>query len=150
MSDKINNTDKNTNSSLSFDDGSSLFKRKFLELIPPVILANLSSLILVYVDGIFAGNLVNEEAFVGISLFQPMVNFIGAVCGFVTGFPLIMSKVIGENDDAKQKTCLKASLVTLALVIVAIILIETPATHILLKSCGNQQYLKAYAIPYYK
>ena len=56
-----------------------LTERKLAEYLPAMLLTNLSTMLLVSVDGIVAGNLVGPDALSSINIFYPVTVMVGAV-----------------------------------------------------------------------
>ena len=82
---------------------------KLLEYLPPMIVTNISTLLLITVDGIVAGNLVGEDALSAISIFGPVDTFIGAITVVVsTGASAVLSSRIGEVDNGRIMQAKKA------------------------------------------
>ena len=82
---------------------------KLLEYLPPMIVTNISTLLLITVDGIVAGNLVGEDALSAISIFGPVDTFIGAITAVVsTGASAVLSSRIGEVDNGRIMQAKKA------------------------------------------
>ncbi|WP_026511522.1 MATE family efflux transporter [Butyrivibrio sp. LC3010] len=72
---------------------------KLLEYLPPLIVTNISTLLLVTVDGIVAGNFVGDDALSAISIFAPIETLIGAITVVLsTGASAVLSNRIGEVD----------------------------------------------------
>ena len=70
-----------------------------------MIATNISTLLLITVDGIVAGNLVGEDALSAISIFGPVDTFIGAITAVVsTGASAVLSSRIGEVDNGRIDT----------------------------------------------
>ncbi len=82
---------------------------KLLEYLPPMIATNISTLLLITVDGIVAGNFVGEDALSAISIFGPVDTFIGAITAIVsTGASTVLGSRIGEVDTERIMQAKKA------------------------------------------
>lgn len=82
---------------------------KLLEYLPPMIATNISTLLLITVDGIVAGNLVGEKALSAISIFGPVDTFIGAITAIIaTGASAVLSNRVGEVDTERLFSAKKA------------------------------------------
>ena len=82
---------------------------KLLEYIPPMIATNISTLLLITVDGIVAGNFVGEEALSAISIFGPVDTFVGAITAIIaTGTAAVLGNRIGEVDSRRVFEAKKA------------------------------------------
>ena len=77
----------------------SLTRRKLLEYIPTLILTNLSTLLLVSVDGLVVGNLLGDEALSAVNILYPAVLAIGVISALIAnGAATCLSTRMGEND----------------------------------------------------
>ncbi len=87
-----------------FGRDSSLTMRKLREYIPPMIAANLSTLLLISVDGIVVGNFVGSNALASVNVFYPITLFIGIISVLVScGSATAVSNSIGSNDFDKTE-----------------------------------------------
>lgn len=102
---------------------------KLLEYLPPMIATNISTLLLITVDGIVAGNLVGEDALSAISLFGPVNTLIGAITVVIaTGASAVLSNRIGEVDTVRVLQAKKTVKILSVLTAVLVSLIQIPAT----------------------
>ena len=82
---------------------------KLLEYLPPMIATNISTLLLITVDGIVAGNLVGNDALSAVSIFGPIDTFIGAVTAILsTGASAVLSNRVGEVNAERVLQAKKA------------------------------------------
>lgn len=76
-----------------------LSARKIREYLPAMIVTNLSTLLLVSVDGMVVGNFIGSDALSSVNVFSPVVSFIGAItCLVALGIATCLSTSIGRND----------------------------------------------------
>ena len=102
---------------------------KLLEYLPPMIATNISTLLLITVDGIVAGNLVGEDALSAISIFGPVNTLIGAITVVIaTGASAVLSNRIGEVDTVRVLQAKKTVKILSVLTAVLVSLIQIPAT----------------------
>ncbi len=100
---------------------------KLLEYLPPMIATNISTLLLITVDGLVAGNFVGEDALAAISIFEPVSIFIGAItCIVATGASAVLSSRIGEVDTERVLQAKKAVKLLTVLTPVLLSLIQVP------------------------
>jgi len=100
---------------------------KLLEYIPPMIATNISTLLLITVDGIVAGNLVGEDALSAISIFGPVNTLIGAITIIISsGASAVLSNRIGEVDTRRVFEAKKAVKFLSVLVPVLLSIIQIP------------------------
>ena len=77
----------------------SLTRRKLLEYIPTLLLTNLSTLLLVSVDGLVVGNLLGGEALSAVNILYPAMLAIGVISALIAnGAATCLSTRMGEND----------------------------------------------------
>ena len=109
--------------------------RKLREFIPVMILTNLSTLLLVSVDGIVVGNFIGPDALSSVNVFYPAIVFIGVISMLVSsGISASLSLCMGRHDQGKL---LKVKLASKRLIIIAAIFIsaiQVPAVILLINS----------------
>ncbi|MBR2707249.1 MAG: hypothetical protein IKE74_08460 [Mogibacterium sp.] len=94
--------DNKNNGLLRFRRKGDLTGRKLIEYIPAMMVTNLSTLLLVSVDGVVAGNLVGEEALSAVSIFYPVTLLTGAASVLVaSGISTSISTAMGKSDSAE-------------------------------------------------
>lgn len=77
----------------------SLTRRKLLEYIPTLLATNLSTLLLLSVDGLVVGNLVGSEALSAVNILYPAVLVVGLISDLIAnGAATSLSTRMGEND----------------------------------------------------
>ncbi|MBO5562016.1 MAG: hypothetical protein J6A07_10215, partial [Firmicutes bacterium] len=110
-----------------FGRDSSLTMRKLREYIPPMIAANLSTLLLISVDGIVVGNFVGSNALASVNVFYPITLFIGIISVLVScGSATAISNSIGSNDFDKIEKMKRATIVMMILSAVFASLVQIP------------------------
>ena len=78
-------------------DGS-LTRKKLFEYIPAMVITNLSTLLLLSVDGLVLGNFVGKDALAAVNIFYPATLFIGVV-----------SLLVGVGASSAISTCMEIS-----------------------------------------
>ena len=102
---------------------------KLFEYLPPMIATNISTLLLITVDGLVAGNYVGEDALAAISIFEPASVFVGAITVVIaSGASAVLSNRIGEVDTVRVLQAKKAVKILSVLTAVLLSLIQVPAT----------------------
>ena len=77
----------------------SLTRRKLLEYIPTMLMTNLSTLLLISVDGLVVGNLVGSNALSAVNILYPATLAIGVISVLIAnGAATSLSTRMGEND----------------------------------------------------
>ena len=117
-----------------------LTERKLREYIPAMMLTNLSTLLLLSVDGIVAGNFVGQDALSCISIFYPVSVLIG-FCSVMTasGISTSLSRAMGRNDTQETNRVRGASLRIMILMAVVSSVVQIPLTWFMIKSYGLSQ-----------
>lgn len=104
--------------------------QKLLEFLPAMIATNISTLLLVTVDGLVAGNLVGAEALSSISIFYPVTIFIGAITAvFSTGISTVLSNRIGDADTEGIERAKKAIKVVTVAAAVLVSVLQLPLVY---------------------
>lgn len=111
----------------------SLFK--FREYLPMMLLTNMSTLLLITVDGLVVGNLAGEDALSAVSVFSPLSILIGVLavltsCGISTG----LSTTIGSNEGSAIKRIKGASFRLMLYLSFFASFVQIPLVWILLKA----------------
>ena len=79
-----------------------LTRSKLREYIPAMLMTNLSTLLLLSVDGLVVGNLLGGDALSSVNIMYPATLFIGVICTLIaSGAGVCLSTGIGENDPQK-------------------------------------------------
>ena len=65
-----------------FSRDGSLTRKKLFEYIPAMVITNLSTLLLISVDGLVLGNFVGSDALSAVNIFYPATMYIGLVSCF--------------------------------------------------------------------
>ena len=125
---------------LQFRRKGDLTGRKLGEYIPAMLITNLSTLLLVSVDGIVAGNLVGSDALSAVNIFYPVTVLVGAISILVaSGVSTSLSTAMGRNDAAALDLIKGASIrLTLAAAIVAGV-VQIPVVWMVVRSYGLSQ-----------
>ncbi len=76
-----------------------LTRKKLIEYIPAMLITNLSTLLLISVDGLVVGNLVGSKALSTVNIFSPATLLIGVISALIaSGIGVCLSTGIGAND----------------------------------------------------
>ncbi|MBR0410475.1 MAG: hypothetical protein IJI25_05670 [Eubacterium sp.] len=109
--------------------------KKLLAYIPVMILTNLSTLLLICVDGIVVGNLLGHDALSSVNIFYPSFIMIGVVSDWVAaGISTVLSVCMGENN---QPEILSAKLASKRIMLIAALfvsLIQIPIVTLIINS----------------
>lgn len=112
-----------------------LTAEKLMEYLPIMIFTNLSTLLLLSVDGIVVGNLVSAEALSSVNILLPAISFIGVISILVTsGSALCLSNSIGKNETENLDHFKHSMLVIMIISAVFASVIQVPLFTILIRS----------------
>lgn len=118
-----------------FGRDSSLILRKLKEYIPPMIVTNLSTLLLISVDGLVVGNLVGSDALASVNIFYPITLFIGIVSVLAaSGSATAVSNSIGSIDFDKTARMKRATILLMALSAIFVAIVQIPVVSWLINS----------------
>ena len=123
--------------------------QKLLEFLPAMIATNLSTLLLITVDALVAGNLVGEEALSSISVFQPVTIFIGVVTAAVsTGISTVLSNRIGNADTKGIERAKRAAKTVTVAAALLVSVIQLPLVYGIIYSYDLSEILLPLVISY--
>ena len=112
------------------DSIGSLGWRKLREYIPPMLVTNLSTLLLVSVDGVVVGNLVGATALASVNLFYPITMFIGVVSVWIaSGCSTAISNSIGSNDRDRIARIKRTTIVMMVLSAIFVAIVQIPVVY---------------------
>lgn len=134
---KANTERENLKSELlsRFGRDGSLTMRKLREYIPPMIVTNLSTLLLISVDGLVVGNFVGSNALASVNIFYPITLFIGLISTLVaSGSATALSTAIGSSDLDKTSRMKHASIVMMILAAIFVAFAQIPVVSALIAS----------------
>ena len=131
---------------------SPLIRKKFLQFLPGMLLTNVSTLILINVDGVVIGNMVGSTAFAAVAVIAPVVSLIGVLVGAFGGFSVgvALGQAIGSNDLQKLRDCYRSGMVLATLLAVAVAVAEVPLFRLLIEASGTGVELQQEAWAYSK
>lgn len=112
-----------------------LTRKKLIEYIPAMLITNLSTLLLISVDGLVVGNLVGSKALSAVNIFSPATLLIGVISALIaSGIGVCLSTGIGANDPQKllrTKSAMKKMMVIAAIFIAVA---QIPAVYLIISS----------------
>ncbi|MBR1443137.1 MAG: hypothetical protein IJ583_06340 [Firmicutes bacterium] len=118
-----------------FGRDGSLTMRKLREYIPPMIATNLSTLLLISVDGLVVGNFVGSHALASVNIFYPITLFIALISALVaSGSATALSTAIGSSDLDKTARMKHASIVMMILAAIFVAFAQIPVVSALIAS----------------
>ena len=123
---------KNTESELilRFHSDGSIWRKKLIKYIPPMLVTRLSTLLLVSVDSIVVGNLVGDDALSSVSLFYPISLLIGVISVLIaSGSSTAISNSIGSNDQEKIERMKRTTIVTMVFSAIFLAIIQIPLVY---------------------
>ena len=87
------------NQQTRFKRKGTLIHKKLMEYLPALIVTNLSTFLLLSVDGLVVGNLIGADALSAVNIFYPATIFIGAGTSILSnGASSALSTRMGRND----------------------------------------------------
>jgi len=118
-----------------FRRNSDLMQRKIIEYLPAMTATNLSTLLLVNVDTLVVGNFSGKDAFVSVSIFNPMTIVIGVLSVLTAlGIGTSLSTAMGSNDR-NQINRIKGTSVRLIVLMAAVIsVVQIPVVWLMIRS----------------
>lgn len=118
-----------------FKMGDGLTIIKLFEYLPSMIVTNLSTLLLITVDGLVVGNLVGKEALSAVNIFQPATVFIGAISVLVAnGATTSLSVSMGKNDMDGIRRAKSAVIRLMIIAAVAVAFLQIPIDYLIISS----------------
>ncbi len=113
----------------------SLSMRKIMEYLPAMIVTNISTLLLISIDGLVVGNLVGDDALASVSFFSPMVGAIGVVTAVVSmGAATSLSTCMGRQDPEGMQHLKSAVNVTAVVVALLLTAAQIPLAYAMIAS----------------
>ena len=136
--------EKTINIETNYQFKGTLAKRKVLEYLPAMIITNLSTLLLVSVDGLVVGNLLGEGALASVNIFYPVTLCIGVLSTLVaSGAATCLSEAIGQID-LKGLLQIRGSLkVLIVAAAIFVALIQIPVVAVLIGAYNVSPDMKA-------
>ena len=135
------NTESGVNKYRRRDD---LTRHKLREYIPAMIMTNLSTLLLLSVDGIVAGNLVGADALSSINVFYPIGVFTGALSDLTgIGIATSISMAMGKNDASEIDRVKGASFRIMIMMAAFVAVFQIPVIWLGIRSYGLSEELYA-------
>lgn len=134
---------------LRFRRKGDLTGRKLAEYLPAMLITNLSTLLLVSVDGIVAGNLVGKDALSSINFFYPVTVAVGAVTMLAaSGIATSLSTAMGKNDAAALDRIKGASLRVMIAMAVIVGIVQIPVVLMIVRSYGLSEEMYKMTMQY--
>lgn len=113
----------------------SLITKKLLAYIPVMILTNLSTLLLISVDGIVVGNLIGPDALSSVNIFYPASIMIGVVSDWAAaGVSIVLSVYMGKNDHEGILAAKLASKRVMVISAAFVALVQIPIVTLIINS----------------
>ena len=141
--------DTTNNGLMKYRRMGSLSARKLREYIPAMIMTNLSTLLLLTVDGIVAGNLIGQDALASINIFYPVGVLTGAVSALVSvGISISLSTAMGRNDQAELDRVKGVSLRVMLISAAVVSVVQIPVVWLTIRSYGLPDDIFAMTMQY--
>lgn len=118
--------------------------KKLLEYLPALLLTNLSTLLLVSVDGFVVGNFLGEGALSSVNIFYPSTLLIGVIATLAAaGIGTALSVAMGNSDQEKLMRLKSASLKLMILAAVFVSVVQVPIVTALINSYDVSPEMKS-------
>lgn len=112
-----------------------LTRKKLIEYIPAMLITNLSTLLLISVDGLVVGNLVGGKALSAVNIFSPATLLIGVISVLIaSGIGICLSTGVGANDPQKLLRTKSAMKKMMAIAAIVVAVAQIPAVYLIISS----------------
>ena len=112
-----------------------LTRKKLIEYIPAMLITNLSTLLLISVDGLVVGNLVGGKALSAVNIFSPATLLIGVISAMIaSGIGICLSTGVGANDPQKLLRTKSAMKKMMAIAAIFVSIAQIPAVFLIISS----------------
>ena len=127
---------KETDSLLDrYEMSGQLTRKKLIEYLPAMLLTNLSTLLLVSVDGVVVGNFLGEGALSSVNIFYPSTLLIGVISTLAAaGIGTALSVAMGNSDQKKLMRLKSASLRLMIIAAIFVSVVQIPIVSWLINS----------------
>ena len=127
----------------------SLIRMKYLEYVPVLFITNLSTLLLVSVDGIVVGNFIGDMALEAVNLFVPIEVLFSAYIAIIAHgiADCFADAMVGDNPIERLYNG-KATKFVIIISVIFLIIIQVPITHFIIHSYNLKLASKDLAITY--
>ena len=143
------NNDSQNNIEKKFKRKDSLIRIKYLEYIPILYIMNLSTLLLMAVDGLVVGNLMGANALAAVNVFAPISVLLSAyIAIIVNGIADGYSGILVENNREDINHSKKAVLIVVVISALVLSLIQIPIAHLIIHSYELDEALHTLAKTY--
>ncbi len=116
-----------------FRRNGSLVREKLMEYLPALIVTNMSTFLLISIDGLVVGNLIGADALAAVNIFYPASVFIGALTAILSnGASSALSTCLGRNDIERIRSLKKAVFHLMIIGTVVISLVQIPLVYLLI------------------
>lgn len=116
-----------------FRRNGSLVREKLMEYLPALIVTNMSTFLLLSIDGLVVGNLIGADALAAVNIFYPASVFIGALTAILSnGASSALSTCLGRNDIERIRSLKKAIFHLMIIGTVVISLVQIPLVYLLI------------------
>ena len=118
-----------------FKRNNDLIIEKLVEYIPAMLLTNLSTLMMVSLDGIVAGNFIGQDALSSVHIFYPVTLILSIIATLLSqGIATTLSLHIGQHDYENLLHIKSAMKFLILVAIVALSIIQIPIVNITVAS----------------
>ena len=118
-----------------FRRNGSLMRKKIREYFPAMLMTNLSTLLLISVDGLVVGNYIGGDALSSVNIFYPVTALVGAYTSLVAlGISTSISTAVGSNNQERIDIARAASLKLMIVMAAIISVLQIPFVVLVINS----------------
>lgn len=120
-----------------------IFIKRYLKQFFVMLLTNLSTIVLLTVDGLVVGIFVSEDALNSVNLLSPFTLIFGALTLLVAGgVSFVLSKAYGLDSEEKKKKLYRAIVLLTGALTAGITLLQIPVSYLMINAYPVTQIIK--------
>ena len=109
-----------------------LIRKKYLEYVPVLFITNLSTLLLITIDGIFVGNYIGSAALAAVDMFTPVAVLISAYIALIAhGIADNFADALVGNDPMQKQYNAKAIKFIVLISAIILLIVQVPITRLI-------------------
>lgn len=121
-----------------------VFTNKYVTQFLVVLLTNLTTLILITIDGFVAAHFIGEDALNSVNLLNPFVLIMGAVTIFLAGgVNIVLSKTYGIGSKELKQKIFRAVVLLTVIFMVGETILQIPVSYFMINSYMVDQEIKS-------
>ncbi len=119
-----------------------IFFNRYLKQFFVLLATNLSTLVLLTVDGLIVSLFVGKDALNSVNLLSPFTLICGALVQLIASVNIVLSKAYGLGSEEKKKRVFRAIVLLTGGFTVAITLLQIPVSYLMINAYSVKQELK--------